>query len=257
MGAQLKTLISQKTVIYSGYSLSDENYKKLLATIAKMMGLNTRHSYFVSPQIDQDKIKDSPIPLIPIETDGAYFFEQIRVHLENDLKIVPARAFEACESLLPLVRAEHVRAADAFSDKTHQLLVFALAYQDGLIHGLQRILDRRKSGEYNSFERLRNLVNGYILKIDEYKRQHDYWNSSYADGYGNAVLYLLCASSDLTLETPPIYGAHGRTPFNSLSSLLRYPRKRIMKQYASQAKRIIGRLKSGSEILIPDHTPYL
>jgi hypothetical protein len=38
LGAQLKSLIARKTVIYVGYSLSDENYLRLLRNISKVMG---------------------------------------------------------------------------------------------------------------------------------------------------------------------------------------------------------------------------
>jgi NAD-dependent SIR2 family protein deacetylase len=40
LGAQLKSLIARKTVIYTGYSLSDDNYLRLLRNIADMMGAN-------------------------------------------------------------------------------------------------------------------------------------------------------------------------------------------------------------------------
>ena len=78
LGSHLKSLIARKTVIYAGYSLSDENYLRLLRNIAKMMGSNMRQSYFISPSIDHNKLSQSPIPLITIETDGAYFFEKVR-----------------------------------------------------------------------------------------------------------------------------------------------------------------------------------
>jgi hypothetical protein len=257
MGAQLKALLTQKTFIYTGYSLSDENYRQIIGTIARMTRPHTKHSYFVSPNIDRTKIEKLPIPLIPIETDGAYFFEQIRLHLEHLSRLVPERAFEACENILVRIRDEHIRTADAFLNTRHPLLIFTLSYQDGLIHGLQRIIDRRKIGEYHCFGHLQNLVRGYDQKTVNYKRKRDFWNSYYSEGYGDAILLLLIASSEKKLKGPPIFGHHGNIDFGSLSSILRFPRRLINKSHLLVAKRIIRRLSGGAQFLIPDHMPYV
>ena len=257
MGAQLKALLTQSTFIYTGYSLSDGNYLRIARTIAIMTRPHTKHSYFVAPQIEREKLKKFPIPMIPIETDGAYFFEQIRLLFEGLLGLLPEEAFDTCEDMLARVAEEHNRAAHAFTDTRHPLLVFALSYQDGLIHGLQRIRDRRKSGEYHCRDHVHRLVRGYIKRATEYRQKRDFWNSCYAEGYGDAMLYLLLASDEPKAKGPPIYGSHGDVSFNSMSSLVRFPRKHIKKSYLVQATRIIDHLRSSNEDLIPDHTPYL
>ncbi|MEH2547072.1 hypothetical protein V1283_003717 [Bradyrhizobium sp. AZCC 2262] len=88
LGAQLKSLIARKTVIYVGYSLSDENYLQLLANIARLMQGNLRQSYFISPIIDDQKLARAPVSLIPIETDGSYFFESARARLAERCGII-------------------------------------------------------------------------------------------------------------------------------------------------------------------------
>ena len=55
MGAQLKTLLTQNTFIYTGYSLADKNYLRIARTISRMTQPHTKHSYFVAPQIDHEK----------------------------------------------------------------------------------------------------------------------------------------------------------------------------------------------------------
>ena len=171
--------------------------------------------------------------------------------------LVPEEAFDACDDMLTKVREEHCRTTDAFIDTRHPLLVFTLSYQDGLIHGLQRIRDRRRSGEYHCRDHVHNLVHGYMKKTTEYQKKHDFWNSYYAEGYGDAMLYLLLASDEPKAKGPPVYGSHGDVSFSSLSSLVRFPRKHIKKSYLLQANRIIDRLWNGTEFLIPDHTPYV
>ena len=68
--------------------LEVSNYISLARTIAKMSKPHLRHSYYISPAIDHEKIKSFPIPLIPIETDGAHFFEQLRIHLKDSFGII-------------------------------------------------------------------------------------------------------------------------------------------------------------------------
>ena len=103
----------------------------------------------MAPSIDHAKIKNFPLPLIPIETDGALFFEQIRLHLQELCGIVKELAFDACNEVLSTVREKHIRTSTAFQRTSNPALVFALSYQDGLIHGLLRMMDRRLSGEYH------------------------------------------------------------------------------------------------------------
>lgn len=98
LGAQLKSIIARKTVIYVGYSLSDENYLRLLRNISKMMEGNVRQSYFVSPNIDHSKLAQAPIPLIPIQTDGTYFFEKMRDAMSEKCQIICDEAFIECDS---------------------------------------------------------------------------------------------------------------------------------------------------------------
>lgn len=257
MGAQLKVLLTQKTFIYTGYSLSDSTFLNLAEQIAAMMSPNLRQSYFVSPFIDHDKIKSFPIPLAPIQTDGSFFFEQLRIHVQERAAIVSEDAFDACDELLNDACDAHIRAADMFIKTKHPLLVFAMSYQDGLIHGLKRVKRLRSTGEYHSRAAVARKIAGYEQRAGEFRRKRDYWNSSYADGYSDALLMLLIFSDDLRGAKPPLYGHHKDVQFASLSALLRFPKTRVSAAYKAQAERIIARVGGRSGDLIPDHTPYL
>jgi NAD-dependent SIR2 family protein deacetylase len=127
LGAHLKSLIARKTVVYVGYSLSDENYLRLLRNIAGMMGSSLRQSYFISPNIDQAKLSKLPIPLNPVETDGAYFFEEVRRQLTEKCGIIREAAFASCAMLLPTVIRIHNKTADAFLKTQPALLLFILS----------------------------------------------------------------------------------------------------------------------------------
>jgi thiamine pyrophosphate-dependent acetolactate synthase large subunit-like protein len=203
IGAQLKSLIARKTVIYVGYSLSDENYLRLLRNISKMMEGNIRQSYFVSPEIDPKKLSSAPIPLVPIETDGTYFFEQLREELTERCGIIREEAFDCCDLFIDEVAEKHDKTADAFIKTQHPLLIFILGYQDGLIHSLQRIARMRKTGEYHSTSAVLARMQGYDRKIYEFEKRKDFWNSAYALGYQNGLLFLALKSSNSRAPNPP------------------------------------------------------
>jgi NAD-dependent SIR2 family protein deacetylase len=258
LGAHLKSLIARKTVIYTGYSLSDTNYLRLLRNISKMMGSAVRQSYFIAPVIDSKKLANAPVPLVPIETDGAYFFEQIRSDLSPNGEIIKDDVFHFCDGFLDKVTHCHIRTAAAYLKTHHPLLIFALGYQDGLIHALQRIARQRKTGEYHSHARVHGLVHGYEHKLEHFLRHKDFWNAAYAQGYQNGMLLLLVTNESGSTATPPLF----EYPFpvkdaGSLAAILRYPARKIPQDVASQVKTLFRNFPGVTRDLIPDHTPYL
>jgi NAD-dependent SIR2 family protein deacetylase len=256
LGAQLKSLIARKTVIYVGYSLSDENYLRLLRNIARLMQGNLRQSYFVAPKIDLEKLGRAPVPLIPIETDGSLFFERAREKLTERCGITRDQAFATCADLLDDIAEAHNKTADAFIRTQHPLLIFILSYQDGLIHALQRIIRMRRTGEYHSQMAVQARVHNYEHRIEELSRAKDYWNAAYALGYQSGLLFLLLKSDDDEGPSPPFFDVPFDVAVRSLSAALRFPKDKLPRSVKVQASRILKRHPKEAR-LIPDHTPYL
>jgi hypothetical protein len=254
LGAQLKSLISRKTVVYVGYSLSDPNYLRLLRNIAKMMGGSIRQSYFISPDIDLKKLANAPVSLVPVNTDGAYFFEQVRTHFADSGLVIRDEAFAACEIFFDILADKHNKTADAYLKTRHPLLILALGYQDGLAHALQRLLKLKKRGDYHSPSGVQSRIGGYELRINELVRRKDYWNAAYASGYQNALLFLLLQNEDRRAPHPPFFDVPVKIGRDSLAAILRFPKEKIPKTLAAQLNRINRSAKPG---LVPDHTPYL
>jgi NAD-dependent SIR2 family protein deacetylase len=257
LGAHLKSLIARKTVLYTGYSLSDENYLRLLRNIANMMGDNVRQSYFIAPSIDPNMLANSPVPMIPIETGGAYFFERVRARLSESAGIIRDDAFQSCSDFLGHAIEEHNKTAGAYLRTSHPLLVFALSYQDGLIHALKRITKRRKSGEYHSPAGLHGRACKYEFRYNELLHRRDYWNAAYARGYQYGLMLLVAANDHDRCATPPLFEFPFDVRVSSLKSALRFSPKKLPKYVAAQVKRIHRRFPGLGENLIPDHTPYL
>lgn len=249
--------MSTKTIVYVGYSISDDNYIRLLKNISKLLGNMARQSYFVSPKIDRKHLSRLPIKLTPIETDGSYFLEEIRKHVNSLLPqgygITPDDAFLQCAELLEAMLSLHEDTAAIWTDIRHPLSIFALSYQDGLIHALQRFRSKGKTAEYYDLHRVRHLVHLYEEKIRSYTNEADHWNACYFRGYQSGLIFLLIASSGEEFSWPPPVDLGFEGAPDTLSKLKRFARRRIPPELMEQASRIAANMGAG---IIPDHTPY-
>jgi SIR2-like domain len=253
LGAHLKNLISTKTIIYTGYSLRDPNYLKIAKVISKMMGNFSRQSYFISPNIDRDYLSKTKLNLIPLETDGSYFFEQFRRHHINSCGcIVSEEAFNDCYELLSLVNMIHEDTANKFQSRKSRLLILALSYQDGLQDALMRIADRRNSGEYYDAQHVRNLIGGYESKVGAYRRKGNLWDACYSRGYQNGLLYLLSGGGSVS---PPSVDLIFDEKIDTVGKALRYPQKRLPPRVSKELDRLAKWIARDG--LIPEHLPYV
>ncbi|WP_112610079.1 SIR2 family protein [Rhizobium sp. WW22] len=255
LGAYLKTLLSTKTVIYIGYSLRDSNYLSIIKSLNKIMGKFSRSSYFVSPTIDYNYLKSLNLNLIPIKTDGSFFLEQLRLHINENLsthhQIIDEERFNFCEDFLLYVNEAHNCAADIFIETRKPIMTLVLSYQDGLQDALMRIKDTRSSGEYYNSERVRYLVETYETKVNTYASESNYWDACYCRGYQNGLLLLLTTNEN---NTPPLVDLCFTKDIDSVPKALRLARKRIPSAVLEEIERITAKIGEG---LTPEHIPYV
>ena len=253
LGAYLKSILSTKTIIYTGYSLRDPNYLKIAQTISKMMGPLMRQSYFVSPDIDEEYLKKTKLNLIPIQTGGSYFFEQFReIHNKTHNCIVSEDALDDCEILLSLVNELHHDTAEKFISRRNRLLILVLSYQDGLQDALMRVKDRRNSGEYHNAHHVQALVDGYENKVKLYATNGNYWDACYCRGYQNGLIYLLAGGGDIY---PPPAELIFDENLDTVAKAMRFPQKRLPVQVRTELENLYDHLGQG--LLIPEHMPYV
>ncbi|MBX9461841.1 MAG: SIR2 family protein [Aquamicrobium sp.] len=252
LGAYVKNILSSKTIIYTGYSLRDSNYLRIAKTIAQMMGPFRRQSYFVSPNIDRDYLESTNLNIIPIETDGSFFFEQFRLHHKSSHQcIIDDSAFDDCHDLLLATNDLHHETADRYLSSRRPLLILALAYQDGLQDALMRIKDQRRSGEYYNAHHLHNLVRGYEMRVRQYRKESNHWDACYCRGYQNGLIYLLAGGGDV--YPPPVELLFDKA-IDTVPKAMRFPRNKLPKRVQTELSRLSKRVGQGP--LIPEHIPY-
>jgi hypothetical protein len=254
LGAYLKTLLTTKTIIYIGYSLRDKNYLSLVKSLNKLLGGFSRTSYFVSPSVDLDYLRSIDLKLVPIETDGSFFLEQMRKHINEYVcehqKIISEESFDFCAEFLGYINAVHNETADMFMARRKPLMILALTYQDGLQDALMRIKDRRSTGEYYNARRLDFLIGAYQQKYEDFVSQANYCDASYCRGYQNGLILLATGGE----ATPPLVDVCFDDAIDTVSKAARFAIKRIPPDVLQYIKRVAAKLPAGH---LPEHMPYL
>jgi hypothetical protein len=210
IGSLLKLLLATKTVVYFGYSLRDDDFLSLLSLVRDEMKELGRISYIVTLDGDEESLaRYKALGLTPIVTDGTHFLSQLKARLVSDSQLHPDTVYEAVADLLVEVQEAHVQLYDELDMFDHPVIILCASYQDGMMHGLKRILRRRSSGEYSHPCRARGSAAAYTAWRAEKLRAKRYDDVAYIDGYMNALLYLDAAASGEVECTPPLFHALG------------------------------------------------
>jgi hypothetical protein len=114
----------------------------------------------------------------------------------------------------------------------------------------------RKTGEYHSVHAVHARMHGYDRTIYDLDKRKDFWNAAYAFGYQSGLMFLLLKSKNEKAPKPPFFLAPLEVELKSLAAVLKFPKDKIPKAVATQAKRMLRTLPKGAE-LVPDHTPFL
>ncbi|UYY57362.1 SIR2 family protein [Sphingomonas sp. S2-65] len=190
LGDILRHIFATKTVVFFGYSATDSDFLSVYGAVRESMGRFARAHYLVSPfitDIDLDKLANLAIK--PIATDGSHFVEVVAEHMRAKFCYAYEQSYDIISEKLANVTQVHREFVDSYAVADEPHLIFATAYQDGLIHCLQRIVDRRFAGDFADLHHVRRQISLYQDKIEQYQRRRDYWNSSYFVGYQTGLLF--------------------------------------------------------------------
>ncbi len=206
LGDILRHIFATKTVIFFGYSATDSDFLSVYGLVHASMGRFARTHYLVSPFVsDFEAVKLGDLGIKPVVTDGSYFIETVAEHMRAKFCYAYDESYTIIfSSLMELIQIhEEFVASYEVEDEPH--LIFATAYQDGLIHCLQRIIDRRYAGDFAELHYVRGQISLYQDRIDKYRRQRNYWDSSYFVGYQTGLMFFdfINANFDPDQEVAP------------------------------------------------------
>ncbi|MEP0392713.1 MAG: SIR2 family protein [Erythrobacter sp.] len=266
LGDLMRHLFATKTVLFVGYSAQDSDFLNIYRAVQGSMQQFARTHYLISPFIDEAKQAEllSDLNIVGIKTDATHFIETVKSHMRGRFCFAHDDAYDDVRAQLSVATTTHLEFVDGVSIAETPHLIFCIAYQDGLIHGLQRIADRRYTNEYANLHNVRRQIELYDDKISAYTKAKDYWNASYFVGYQLALIFYDVSNAvrDERCEVPegyeelPLY----YHPKLGCMSAQEYdievrPNPEVHKAAYKQALRF-ARLLGNAEGIVPQHTPF-
>lgn len=208
IGGFLKTILATQTVIFIGYSLSDSDFSAIYEFVKAQMNSLHRQAYVVTP-FAEDCEKFRAAGFIPIQTDGTFFFAQVKAHAVAQGVMLDDEIYDAASELFDIVLMEHGLLHKAIKVIDYPEVIFAASYQDGMIHALERAINMRGTGQYSHRCRITGVVHAYLKLQKEKLRDGIYEDVAYIEGYINALAYLLMNKDERETVQPPIYYMFG------------------------------------------------
>jgi hypothetical protein len=220
IGGILKTTLATQTVVFVGYALSDSDFIEIYEFVKKQMRSLHRQAYVVTP-FQEVCERFAAEGLIPIRTDGTFFVKGIKGIAVTQGAMLDDCVYDEARDLLSAVSAEHALLSESVKNSEVPEVIFALSYQDGMMHALERAIEMKGSGKYSDWCRVRRSVEGYLELKRERLSGGEYGDVAYIEGYINGLMFLLMGSERQEAVLPPMYFAFGvKKDIFTLSELL-------------------------------------
>ena len=254
IGSTLKHMLATKTIVFMGYSFGDEDFSRIYGLIREQLGAMLRRPFIVTldEAFDAARFPGAAV----ITTDAAYFLEELkRALLAKTTCLLRDAQFDGIEDLLDEVQQEHLELFDHLPMKKYPMIVYSAAYQDGLMHALERILIMRGSGTYSHICDVTRMARLYVDMRRVALRRRRYWDVAYIEGYINGMIFLL--SDEPERWAVPVFFVPGEDDAISSRSKLKKVVKRgesVHKTAFREATRIA---ESWEEGIVPHHPAVL
>jgi hypothetical protein len=208
IGGLLKTILATQTVIFIGYSFSDSDFSAIYKFVKEQMNSLHKQAYVVTPFAEECE-KFRTAGFIPIQTDGTFFFTQVKAHAVIQGVMLHDEIYDAASELLELVLMEHGLLHETIKVSDYPEVIFAASYQDGMMHALERAIEMRGTGQYSHHCRSTGAIRAYLTLQKEKLKQGLYEDVAYIEGYINALMYLLMSKNERDAVQVPIYFMFG------------------------------------------------
>lgn len=257
IGATLKTILANNTVVFIGFSFGDEDFIQILDYLKKEMKDYLPHIYIVTvdPYLkDKIKYKDTTC----IVTDGTFFLHQLKLKLIDDKLIVNSNALPIVDMQRNLLGNIHEKVSN-IDFHTYPEVIYCLAYQDGVLHAFDRFIQLYDNGEYNIPGYVEKLVRYYDNLCKRKKESGDFWDAAYYEGYENGLMFIIVCEEDVSLikEFPKFYLPNAKCELNSYDMFIK-ELERVNKQkddYYKYSIKVTSNLKNSKNTVV-HHPPY-
>jgi len=205
IGNHLKVSLATQTFVFCGYSFQDYDFLNLLEILKEELREFSPKLYLItiSKKIDKEKLKKYNI--IPIYTDATFFIHSLKNELIKKNLLLPDDNLETVMMAKDYLNENHNK---LFSDNLslkYPSSLYSLAYQDGLKHSFERMIQRFNTGEYSNPEYLDKFIKNYKILSSRYYDDDHYWNAAYIEGYINGLIFIKSQEKDKIGDIPLYY----------------------------------------------------
>lgn len=264
IGGRLKDLLSRKTVVFIGYSLEDEDFKKIWQFIDEKLGDLKPHFYIVSPDEKmREKLKDKNVTII--NTLGSNFVEKVRQQLIEEKYLLDSDIlYDVAYTTLSLALDIHKKTSEMMREAKNSLLIYSISFQDGIIHSLKRIIARQSSGEYLNPMFLCSSIESYYHLSNQYMKEYKPFDAAYLMGYAHAMDFVFYLYNCLYNEETPdpdnvicLYYLPKKSMYCDLNEFQENLKNYKIKKYTNIANEILKELGNDECKFDIHHPPFL
>lgn len=264
LGNRINYLLSNKTIVFIGYSLEDDDFKKIWNFIDESLGNLKPHFFIVSPDESlTEKFKNKNVTVI--NTLGSTFIKRIKKQLIEDKFILDSELlYSLTSATLEIALNEHDKANERFHKEKNSLIIYSLAYQDGIIHSLKRIIARRCYGEYLNPSFLYDSIISYEDLYEDYADNGSMFDASYLCGYAHAMDFIFymysCIYSGEELDsnnTICLYYLPKNKMYNNIEEFNNDLNKYKTKKYIEIANKMLKNFGNENFEFEIHHLPFL
>lgn len=256
LGAKLKTILANQTVVFIGFSFKDEDFAQILKYLTAEMKDVMPHIYIITLD-DQLSKKLTNKNATCIVTDGTYFLHQLKLILRENKLIVNCGARPTIKIVYNVINELHQRIATINFHK-YPCVIYCLAYQDGIMHAFDRFMQLYNKGDYNIPGEISETSREYGKIVHECFEAKNYWDGSYYEGYLNGLILIgSCEETpNVVKHFPLLYLPDARCTLKSYDAFLK-ELKRVTKKadkYYKYALSLTERFKEPDTVV--HHPPY-
>jgi NAD-dependent SIR2 family protein deacetylase len=201
MGAQLKTMLATKTVVFVGYSFEDSDFESLYRLMKRKMGDLLPRSYVVNPFAEEVPSFAGDMHLL--QTSGVRFLTGLKDSFPES-ELLSEERFEPIPYVRHVVRTLHHKMIDAGEMRDDPAMFMCACYQDGLMDAFDYIMANKKRGDFYHRCYTKQMISDvYKALLDERSKEGLWHTAAYVEGYINGLLFLLADNDDRKLM--PLY----------------------------------------------------
>lgn len=183
-GGLLKQIIATKKVIFAGYSFSDSDFINMYNRILENMNDLIDDHYIITLDNNiQAKVLHKKAKII--NTDATYFLKKIKEKMINDRLMINDETYEILKVLSIALDFDHIKTSELFIETKNPNLVYSMAYQDGYLDAIKRMIKHKNTGQYSAIGYIKGIVQTYNEFLKEPCFKEAYGHLANLHGYKN------------------------------------------------------------------------